>query len=62
MTDLESDFPGEELSIDGINTSQTCTLHESIHREILDRAVELALVDYKPQNAPLKIQTDVRNE
>ena len=30
-------------SVDGINTAQTCKLTESIHRDILDRAVRLAL-------------------
>jgi len=62
LTNLDDTFPGEGLSIDGITTSQTCKLSNSIHREILDRAVELALVDYKPQSAQLKTQIDQRNE
>lgn len=62
LVDLDTEFEGEGLSIDGIKTVQTCKLNESMHREILDRAVELALVDYKPTNAQLKTQVDLRNE
>jgi hypothetical protein len=62
LADLAATFPGEGLSIDGITTPQTCALDESIHREILDRAVELALRDYKPANLESKIQLDQRNE
>lgn len=62
LTDLDVDFVGENLSIDGINTSQTCKLSESIHREILDRAVELALSDYKPSMLNAKMQLNTRNE
>lgn len=62
LTDLTVSFVGEGLSIDGVTASQTCKLSESIHREVLDRAVELALVDYKPQSAQLKTQIDQRNE
>jgi hypothetical protein len=50
------------LSIDGQTTQQTCELDESIHREILDRAVQLALRDYKPEKLESKIQLDTRNE
>jgi len=62
LTDLLTDFPGESLSIDGITQPQTCQLSESMHREILDRAVELALVDYKPASVQLKTQANLRNE
>lgn len=62
LTNLAAAFPGEGLSIDGVTLPQTCQLDESIHREILDRAVELALRDYKPSNLESKIQLDLRNE
>jgi hypothetical protein len=62
LADLSATFPGEGLSIDGITIPQTCALDQSIHREILDRAVELALRDYKPANLESKIQLDQRNE
>lgn len=62
LTDLEAAFPGEGLSIDGVTDETPCELSEEIHREILDRAVELALRDYKPSNLESKIQLDQRNE
>lgn len=62
LQNLTTAFPGEGLTIDGVSAETPCELHESIHREILDRAVELALRDYKPQNLESKIQLDQRNE
>lgn len=62
LTNLEINFPGEGLSINGVTQETTCELNESIHVEILDRAVELALRDYKPQNLESKLQLDLRNE
>ena len=62
LTDLSVAFPSEGLSIDGETAQSNCELNESLHREILDRAVELALRDYKPQNLESKIQLDMRNE
>jgi hypothetical protein len=62
LTDLELAFPGEDLSIDGITAMTECELNQEIHRELVDRAVELALRDYKPSNLESKIQLDQRNE
>lgn len=62
LTDLDTAFPGEDLSIDNVTDETPCELSEEIHREILDRAVELALRDYKPSNLESKIQLDQRNE
>jgi hypothetical protein len=62
LTDLLSLYPGETLSIDEVSQEQTCKLHKSVHREILDRAVELALADYKPGSLPVKAQINTRNE
>jgi hypothetical protein len=62
LGDLDTLFPGEDLSIDGQNTESTSELDEGIHPEILDRAVEIALRDYKPQGLESKIQMDLRNE
>jgi len=62
ITNLSTSFPGENLSIDGQTAEQTCLLHDELHREILDRAVEIALRDYKPSNLESKIQLDTRNE
>jgi len=62
LTDLSSNFPGENLSIDGFTGPLNCELDSGVHKEILDRAVELALRDYKPSNLESKIQLDQRNE
>jgi len=62
LTNLSTAFPGEGLTIDGLFTQTQCELNEEIHREIVDRAVELALRDYKPSNLESKIQLDQRNE
>lgn len=62
ISDLNINFPGENLSIEGLSSQQECELDQSIHPEILDRAVELALRDYKPSNLESKIQMDTRNE
>jgi len=62
LVDLDVAFPSEGLSIDGITAATTCKLNQEIHREIIDRAVELALRDYKPSNLESKIQLDQRNE
>lgn len=62
IENLNTAFPGEGLTIDGLSTLQNCELDEEIHSEILDRAVQLALRDYKPQNLESKITLDSRNE
>jgi hypothetical protein len=62
LSDLNSLFPGENLTIDGLSTPTNCELYQGIHEEILDRAVELALRDYKPSGLESKIQLDQRNE
>jgi len=62
ISNLNTSFPGEGLTINGLSTIQECELNQEIHPEILDRAVELALRDYKPSNLESKIQLDQRNE
>lgn len=62
ISDLNTTFSSEGLSINGVTALTECELDQSIHKEILDRAVELALRDYKPSNLESKIQLDLRNE
>jgi hypothetical protein len=62
LSDLSLNFPGEGLSIDGVTSPQTSELDQEIHREIIDRAVQIALRDYKPANLESKVQLDLRNE
>lgn len=41
LTDLTVDYPG--TSIDGVTAETPCKLNSIVHRQILDRAVELAI-------------------
>lgn len=62
LVDLATTFPGEGLSIDDVTAAQTSALSEGIHERILDRAVELASTDYKPERLAVKTQINQRNE
>jgi hypothetical protein len=62
LTDFDTTFPGQDLSIDGVAISQTCELSISIHREIINRAAELATAEYNPKDLAGKIQINKRNE
>ena len=62
LGDLITLYPNENLTIDGYNTIQECELNEEIQREIIDRAVELALRDYNPKNLNQVVQLNQRNE
>lgn len=63
LTDLDDgDFIGMNLSIDGATAAQTCELDVEIHREIVDRAVEIAVRDYKQADLQSKVQLNLRNE
>lgn len=63
LTDLDDgDFTGMNLSIDGATAEQTCELDVEIHREIVDRAAEIAVRDYKQADLQSKVQLNLRNE
>lgn len=62
LENLNDLFPGENLSVFGVNTQQTSEIDENSHPEILDRAVELAMADYKPEMLGIKAQMSSRNE
>ena len=62
VTNLSVAFPSDNLTVDGISNETPCELNTEICREILDRAVELALADYRPQNLQVKAQMSTRNE
>ena len=62
ITNLNTSFPLDNLTIDGIFTETPCELNTEICREILDRAVLLALADYRPQNLQVKAQMSQTNE
>jgi len=62
ITDIETnpDTAGLGLTIDGINIITECELNPEIHREIVNRAVENAIRDYRENNLQSKIQTNSR--
>lgn len=62
LTNLDEEFPGEDLSIEGRDQKQTCKLNKSIHSEIIKRAVELAENDYFGGNLQSRIHINQRNE
>lgn len=62
ITNLNTAFPSDNLTIDGIFVETPCELNTEICREILDRAVLLALADYKPQGLQVKAQMSQINE
>jgi hypothetical protein len=62
ITNLNTTFPSDNLTIDGIFAETPCELNAEICREILDRAVLLALADYRPQNLQVKAQMSQTNE
>ena len=62
ITNLNTAFPSDNLTIDGIFTETPCQLNTEICREILDRAVLLATADYRPQNLQVKAQMSQTNE
>lgn len=62
ITNLNTEYPSDNLTIDGIFVETPCELNTEICREILDRAVILALADYRPQNLQVKAQVSQTNE
>lgn len=62
ITNLNTAFPSDNLTIDGISVETPCELNTEICKEILDRAVILATADYKPQNLQVKTQLSQINE
>ena len=56
--ELDASVAGLGLTVNGLNQIKQCELDESIHREILNRAVELAIRDYRENSLQSKIQTN----
>lgn len=55
-----SDTQGLELSIEGKTGKATSVLSDFVHREIVDRAVELAVADYRDGGLQSRTQLDSR--
>lgn len=62
LTNLLTAFPSDVLTIDGLSLETPCELNTEICREIIDRAVILALADYRPQSLQVKAQVSQSNE
>ena len=62
LGDLTTLYPLESLTIDGESLPLTSELDDSIHREILDRAILLALRDYKSNELNSKLELNKLNE
>jgi len=58
--ELDNSVAGLGLTVNGFNEAKECELDKSIHREILNRAVELAIRDYRENSLQSKIQTNQR--
>ena len=61
LVDFDTVFPGENLSINGVNTVNECKLNSEAHRLILKRAVEIATAAYKENNLANITQINNRN-
>jgi len=63
LTDLNSDedFSGLGLTIEGNTNKSTCLLNSMVHQEIINRAVELAILDYnKPETLQARVGLNKR--
>lgn len=56
LTNLNTSFPGEGLSINNKNQETLCKLNDGVQREILSEAVKLAIADYRPEMYQIKSQ------
>lgn len=52
---------GMNLTIDGINTLSECLLNPEIHREILNRAVEMAIRAYRENSLQANVELNKNN-
>lgn len=60
VCDLETNFP--DCSVDGITRETQCELDASLHREIVQRAVELAKAAYVNGDTATTVQMGARSE
>ena len=63
LTDFSTDpdLTGMNLTIDGKSTTTECALSSELHRDILKRAVNLAIASYRETNLATKIELDKLN-
>lgn len=63
LSDFESDpeLQGMGLTVDGLNTITECELNAEIHRDIINRAVELAIRGYRENTLQSNVELNKRN-
>ena len=63
LTNFESDpdLQGMNLTVGGLNVATECELNEEIHRDILNRAVELAIRNFRENTLQNNVQLNTRN-
>lgn len=63
LEDIESnpETAGMNLTIDGLNTLQECRLNSEVHREIVNRAVEMAIRAYRENSLQSNVQLNKNN-
>lgn len=61
LANFDDEYPGANLSINGVNTENNCKLNSEVHRIILKRAVELATMAYKENTLANNVQLNNRN-
>jgi|GEM_PF-1177407 len=54
----DDDISGMNLSIDGYNTRKDCELNTEVHRDILIRAVDLAVLTARENNLMTRVQVN----
>lgn len=59
LTNLKEEY-GDDVSIEGVQTKQTCRLHETTHELILQRAVALAQAAWMINNASQQQQSSAQ--
>jgi hypothetical protein len=63
LTDFENDpeLQGMGLTVEGLNVTTECELEQEFHRNILDRAVELAILGYRENTLQSNVELNKRN-
>ena len=59
--DTDPQYTGMNLTIDGIAEKTECALNSVLHRTILERSVELAILGYRENNLSNRIELNKRN-
>jgi hypothetical protein len=56
-----SDYDGLDLTVNGVDTVTACELSDEIQKDIIDRAVELAILGYRENTLQANVELNKRN-